>query len=140
MALTATATKQTWQSVEKILGMKNPVIVVVSPHKPPLLCWVQGVLQLKRRLSLYVFFNTRRYTSVQGFCFWLFVMGCKEFRSSMTQLFCVCRMPKLYPWSVVIYAANGFISGLDPQQSLKGERWVCQGVSHKEYSQSVDDL
>ncbi len=29
--------------------------------------------------NLYEGFNTRRYTLVQGFCFfWLFLMGCKE--------------------------------------------------------------
>ncbi len=47
--------------------------------------WRHDLCELFISLSeLYVAFNTRRYTSVQGFCFfWLFLMGCKELMSSM---------------------------------------------------------
>ncbi len=42
------------------------------------------------------YFNTRRYTSVQAFCFfWLFLMGCKELRSKHLLFLCVyCRTQK----------------------------------------------
>lgn len=40
MALTATATKSTRQKVVSILGMINPVVVSISPHKPNILYWV----------------------------------------------------------------------------------------------------
>lgn len=39
-ALTATATKSTRQKVVSILGMINPVVVSISPHKPNILYWV----------------------------------------------------------------------------------------------------
>ena len=34
MALTATATKQSRRDICKVLGMKNPVVVSVTPNKP----------------------------------------------------------------------------------------------------------
>lgn len=40
MALMATATKLTRQKVVSILGMINPVVVSISPHKPNILYWV----------------------------------------------------------------------------------------------------
>lgn len=40
MALTATATSQTRKSIVKILGMKNPTIISIPPHKPNIRYWV----------------------------------------------------------------------------------------------------
>lgn len=47
MALTATATKQTRNNIIKILGMVDPQIICISPHKPNILYWVaeKGGLQ-----------------------------------------------------------------------------------------------
>lgn len=47
MALTATATTQTRNSIVKILGMVDPHIICISPHKPNILYWIaeKGGLQ-----------------------------------------------------------------------------------------------
>ena len=40
MALTATASRQTRQKVVRILGMKSPVVVSISPHRANIVYWV----------------------------------------------------------------------------------------------------
>ena len=59
-ALTATATKSTQQKVVSILGMINPVVVSISPHKPNILYWVGTKSSMEVTFSPVIRLKTER--------------------------------------------------------------------------------
>ena len=54
LALTATATKSIREDVSKILGMRNPLVVAVTPCKPNLIYYVRKNKRMEEALSTIV--------------------------------------------------------------------------------------
>jgi len=54
LALTATATKSICDDVSKILGMRNPLVVAVTPCKPNLIYYVRKNKRMEEALSTIV--------------------------------------------------------------------------------------